>query len=333
MLRTITRVRRFFGIFLLLAAVPMATQATAQAPDSPPDSTILRSDPFLGMTTYRLWSGMAPDAYSEDPDEMPTVTVVAPREMPANGTAVVIAPGGGYVGLASVLEGMDVASWFSARGVTAFILKYRVGPKARLPIPFSDGARAMRFARTYAEHFKIDPNRIGMMGFSAGGHLTATTAGMADAGDPDASDPIERVSSRPDFMILGYPWLEGMAIDPATGTSQYCMFTRDETCDPKEYEKYLPIDLVSADIPPTFIYHTTNDDLVPVAGSVRYYAALEELGVPVEMHLFANGHHGTGLGGTDPSLQLWPVTLGEWMRGRGLLPPPPPRPPLAPPEQ
>src|SRR5207237_7394823 len=138
-----------------------------------------------------------------------------------NGTAIVIAPGGAYIGLAGTLEGVEPAAWFTARGATAFILTYRVGPQARLPISLFDGARAIRFVRANAKTFGVDPARIGMMGFSAGGHLAATTAVDATAGDPKADDLVERVSSRPDFLILAYPWLEGMQVR-SDGTSSYC---------------------------------------------------------------------------------------------------------------
>lgn len=282
------------------------------------------SDPFLGTATYRLWTGRAPGATSDGADETPTVTVFRPQEGRANGAAVVVAPGGGYIGLAAILEGREVADWFTARGVTAFVLKYRVGPKARLPIPFADGARAIRFVRAYAATFNIDPAWIGMIGFSAGGHLAATTAASATAGRADAGDPIERIGSRPDFLVLGYPWLEGTALD-AKGDSQYCDFSRHafpaSACEPRAYQQYAPTRLVTAAMPPTFIYHTTGDKLVPAEGSLRFYEALKARNVPVELHVFQEGEHGTGLGGSDPALTAWPILLENWLRGRGVFGP------------
>lgn len=271
----------------------------------------------LGLETFRLWQGWAPQASSDNPDEVPTLTLFRPQPGTANGTAVIVAPGGGYMRLATILEGRQVADWFTSRGITVFMLTYRVGAKARLPIPFLDGTRAVRYVRASAARFQINPNRIGMIGFSAGGHLTATTAGKADAGDVTSSDPVERVSSKPDFAILGYPWLEGMAISP-NGKSQYCTF-QAPPCDSKQYAQYRPVDYVTANFPPTFIYHTTADSLVRANGIVTFYEALIAKNVPAEMHIFANGQHGTGFGGADSALAHWPELLEEWLRGQGLL--------------
>jgi acetyl esterase/lipase len=202
-------------------------------------------------------------------------------------------------------------------GVTAFLLKYRVGPKARLPIPLSDGRRAIRFVRAHAATFDVDPARIGMIGFSAGGHLSAFTAATAEPGRADAADPVDRVSSRPDFLVLGYPWLEGTVVDPR-GRSQYCTFARVD-CRPQDFERFVPVKFVTKEMPPTFIYHTSTDGLVPVEGSLRFYEALRTLKVPVEMHLFAAGNHGTGLGGSDAALAEWPELLENWLRAQQLL--------------
>lgn len=292
---------------------PVAAQAAAPAPAD----TVALPAAALGLETVRLWQGRAPEASSDGAAETPTLTLFRPQFNTENGTAVIVAPGGGYMALSMMLEGRQVADWFTSRGITAFVLQYRVGPKARLPIPLLDGARAVRYVRANAARFKINPNRIGMIGFSAGGHLTATTAGKADAGMATSPDPIERVSSRPDFAILAYPWLEGAAIEP-TGKSQYCMF-QGTACDSKRYIQYRPINDVTESFPPTFIYHTTADSLVHATGIVSFYQALIAKKVPVEMHIFANGQHGTGLGGADPALTHWPELLEEWLRGQGLL--------------
>jgi acetyl esterase/lipase len=187
------------------------------------------------IESYRLWAGRPPGAQGQIDDGSPTVTVLRPQGGQSNGTAVVIAPGGAYIGLAGMLEGVEPAAWFTARGVTAFILTYRTGPNARLPVPLFDGARGVRLVRANAETFGVDPQRIGMMGFSAGGHLAATTAVDATEGDPASVDPIERVSSRPDFLILVYPWLDGTQVR-ADGTSSYCDFAEmggAPRCDPQ----------------------------------------------------------------------------------------------------
>lgn len=276
----------------------------------------LKAVPSTAVDVYRLWPGAGKDEAGT-----PTLTVMRPHAGRGNGTAIVIAPGGAYIGLAGMLEGVEPAAWFTAHGVTAFILTYRVGPAARLPVPFADGARAMRFVRANAKAFEVDPGRIGMMGFSAGGHLAATTAVDATPGNPDAADPIERVGSRPDFLVLAYPWLEGMQLR-ADGTSQYCEFllhSGASECRSQDYVRFRPLDHVTKDMPPTFLYHTTNDELVPVSGTVRFYEALVERGVPAELHAFESGHHGSGLAGDMPLLSEWPVLLEHWLRGRGLV--------------
>lgn len=275
-------------------------------------------------STYRLWPGRAPGAKSDSPGETPTVTWYPPPSGWSNGTAVIVAPGGSYLGLAGELEGTEPAAWLTTRGVTAFVLRYRVGSDARLPIPLLDGARAVRFVRAHAAEFHIKPNRIGMMGFSAGGHLTAMTAVRATAGNPNARDPVERVSSRPDFIILAYPWLEATTVMP-NGHSQYCDFAIAAThlpCRPQEYVRYTPRLYVTAKAPPTFIYLTSDDGLVPPEGALRLYEELWKRHVPVEMHIFEPGGHGSGLGGDDPELSSWPHLLQEWMRHHGLLPAP-----------
>ena len=313
------------------AAAAVGAQSSGGAPPAPLDTNPMQSDAPLPDAlrvgkTYRLWAGRAPGAKSDSPAETPTITWYPPPFGWSNKTAVIVAPGGAYVGLAGVLEGTEPASWFTTRGVTAFVLQYRVGRDARLPIPLLDGARAVRFVRAHAADFHVDPNRIGMMGFSAGGHLTAMTAVQATAGKPDASDPVERVSSRPDFIILGYPWLEGTQIMP-NGHSQYCNFAVWATrvpCHPQDYIRFTPLRYVTAKVPPTFIYLTSDDGLVPPQGALRFYEALWKLHVPVEMHIFEPGRHGSGLGGSDPALSMWPHLLQEWMRRHALLPPPAP---------
>jgi acetyl esterase/lipase len=202
--------------------------------------------------------------------------------------------------------------------VTAFVLKYRLGRAYLFPTPLSDAQRAIRFVRARAAEFGVIPDRIGMRGFSAGGHLTASTATFVEPGRPDAADPIERVGSRPDFIVLGYPWLNAMWKNPA-GVLSYCSALKLEPAQCVNFEPYSPDARVTAQTPPAFIYHTTDDELVPVEASVAFYRAMVKAGVPVEMHLFEKGKHGSGLGLGDPSLDQWSGLLEAWLRGRGLL--------------
>jgi acetyl esterase/lipase len=296
-----------------------AAQTGAPAPATP-----RVSDAFFGTATYRLWEGEAPGAQGAEDGDVPTLTVFRVHPRTGNGTAIVIAPGGAYRGLAANLEGRQVADWFASRGVTAFVLKYRLGSRYLYPTPLVDARRAIRFVRARAAEFEIAPDRIGMMGFSAGGHLTAMAATMPEAGRADAVDPLDRVSSRPDFQVLGYPWLNAMTKDQKA--LAYCGVLKIDPAQCGAFEQYAPERLVAKDTPPAFIYHTTDDELVPVDASVTFYRALNAAGVPVEMHIFASGRHGSGLGLGDAALDAWPGLLEAWLRGRGLLPPPPPRP-------
>ena len=307
------------GIIAFLAGLAAMSHAAAQTPVSPaPDAQLAASRASaMGLTTYRLWPGRAPMATSDSLFEVPTLTVFRPQPGTDNGTAVIVAPGGAYMGLATMLEGRPVADWFTSRGITAFVLTYRTGPKARLPIPLLDGERAVRYVRANAARFRVQPDRIGMIGFSAGGHLTASIAAEPKAGKPDAEDPIERAGSEVNFAVLAYPWLEGMTVGK-DGKSQYCDFALKD-CNPKDYAGFRPVTKVTAKFPPTFIYHTTEDSLVRPEGSIAFYQALVAKAVPVEMHIFAKGQHGTGLGGADPALSRWPELLDGWLRGQGLL--------------
>lgn len=276
--------------------------------------------------TFRLWDGRAPGATGDDAAQSPTLRIVRPPDGWANGTAIVIAPGGAYASLAVAQEGSEPASWFAARGVTAFVLTYRVGKAGRLPLPLLDGARAMRFVRAKAGEFGIDPARIGMLGFSAGGHLAATIAAEASDAAAEPADDIDKVSDRPDFLVLAYPWVEGPKLNPK-GNSDYCMYSQfllGGSCEPAAYAGYLPTGEVGPGMPPTFLFSTDEDTIVPADSVVRFYTELHANGVPAELHIFEKGQHGSGLGGSNPSLSQWPQLLQEWLRGHGLLPDPEP---------
>ena len=304
--------RRIWAAGLAFACLT-ATGAAAQTPRAQISAALpdIAREDFLEVRTF---------AIRPDRDDGVTVSVFTPQYGHQTGAAVIVAPGGGYINLAGSLEGRQVADWFAARGVTAFVLRYRQGAGHPLPEPIEDGERAVRFVRANAEAFGIDADRIGMIGFSAGGHLAAMTTRLSDRGDAAADDGVERVSSRPDFLVLAYPWLQATAVD-ARGGSAYCRFAKIARweCRAQDYAGYAPLPGLADQTPPTFIYHTTDDRLVPVQGSVDLYQALAAAGVDVEMHLFAHGPHGSGLGGSDPALALWPQALDAWLRARGYL--------------
>jgi acetyl esterase/lipase len=272
---------------------------------------------FLNIQTIRLWPGDAPQSKGSTCDDIPTLTIFGPRSGSANGSAVIVLPGGSYKGLAGDLEGREVADWFAVRGFRAFILSYRLTSHGYvLPVPLLDARRAVQLVRARARDYQIDPNRIVMIGFSAGGHLAALAGTQFVQGNPDAEDPLDRVSSRPDYLVLGYAWLGAITTD--TSHLSYCkIFNLMDKCNELR-TAYTPELFVTKDTPPTFMYHTFTDQTVPIQQALGFYNALVKAGVTSEMHVFANGPHGTGLGKGDPALDQWPNLLENWLRAQGL---------------
>lgn len=268
------------------------------------------------IRTIVLWEKGAPGAQGTEDRDIPTITVYPAYGSQRTGAAVIVAPGGGYTGLAANHEGRQVANYFNALGVSAFVLKYRLGPRYRHPIELGDAQRAIRTVRARAQEFGVQPDRIGMIGFSAGGHLTSTAGTHFDAGNPEAPDPIDRVSCRPDFLVLGYPVISFTAPYTHVGSRTALL---GENPDPKLVEDLSNELRVTAQTPPTFLFHTSADTGVPAENSISFYLALKKAGVPAEMHIFEKGPHGVGLDLQDPSLGQWPVLLGTWLRARGLL--------------
>ncbi len=260
-----------------------------------------------------LWTGGAPGAVGSAEEDTPTLTAYLPAANPTK-TAVVIAPGGGYVHLAAVKEGSDVAAWLNARGVAAFVLKYRLGPRYHNPIELGDAKRAIRTVRADAAKYGIAPDHIGMWGFSAGGHLTASTGTLFDAGNSAAADRIEQQSSRPDFLILAYPVIT--MLDPYVHQGSRLYLLGDAPTEAQQRAMSAELQ-VTAQTPPTFLFSTTDDKTVPVMNSVMFYSALVRAGVPAEMHLFEHGAHGSGLAAANPQLSGWTDLLIKWMRERG----------------
>ncbi len=269
----------------------------------------------LTLKTFPLWPEGAPGAQGERAADQPTLTVVKPDGAVSFGTAVIVAPGGGYQALASGHEGRQVADWFAARGVTAFVLSYRLCTFGyKHPVQLRDAQRALRWVRANADQYGVHPGRVGMIGFSAGGHLTAMASTLFDGGYSQASDPVERQSSCPDFAVLAYT---PTTFSEVRGATQQCFLgtaPSAETLDETNVDAN-----VNAQTPPTFLFHTTADELVSPLHAARYYSALVEAGVPAELHIFANGHHGQGLAQGDASLHVWPGLLDQWLRDRGLI--------------
>lgn len=296
------------GIFAIAGAHAQTTSCSTAGTDNA----------FLGIQTINLWPGAPPQAKGNGCDDIPTMTILSPRQGTENGSAVVIFPGGSYAMLAADIEGREIADWFTARGFRAFIVAYRLTSHGYvLPVPLLDARRAIQTVRARAAEYHIAADRIVAIGFSAGGHLAALAAVKPVPGDPDASDPVERVSSRPDYLVLGYPWLGAITTD--TSHLSYCKrFHLMDRCDALR-ALYTPALFVSKDTPPTFIYHTFNDNTVPIQQSLDFFEALVKAGVPSEMHVFANGNHGSGLGKGDPALDQWPALLEAWLRAKGLL--------------
>jgi len=300
-------------ILRCLIVLSVAAQCFAQAAQP----TAKHELKFSAETpTLPLWEHGAPGALGTGDQDTPTITVYLPIDSTRTGTAVVIAPGGSYGMLASNHEGRQFANWFNGMGVTAFVLKYRLGPRYHHPVELGDAQRAIRWARAHAEQYGYQPDRVGMMGFSAGGHLASTVGTHFDEGNPDATDAIDRVSCRPDFLILAYPVISMTAAYAHEGSATNLLGANASP----ELRKQLSNEFnVTPQTPPTFLLSTSADTLVPPENTVAFYEALRRAGVPAEMHVFEKGPHGVGLDLEDPVLGVWPTLLNNWLRDRGLL--------------
>ncbi|MGN6387340.1 MAG: alpha/beta hydrolase [Verrucomicrobiota bacterium] len=256
--------------------------------------------------TIRLWEKDAPGAKGTSDKDIPTLSIYLPEEGSATGAAMVICPGGGYGGLAQH-EGKDYGEWLAKHGVAGFVLKYRLGSAGyRHPVMLQDVSRAMRLVRSRASEWKVDPKRIGVMGSSAGGHLASTLLTHFDDGDASASDPIEKVSSRPDLGILCYPVIT-MGEKTHQGSKKNLL--GDNPSD--ELVKLLSNELqVTAQTPPTFLFHTAEDQVVPVENSLMFATALAGHDVPFDLHVYEKGRHGIGLANGHP----WTEECLKWLK-------------------
>lgn len=232
-------------------------------------------------------------------------------------SAVLICPGGGYAGVALKHEGTNIGKWFNDHGVTAIVLDYRVSKKGfSHPAPMDDVTRAMRIVRSRAEELGIDKDKIGVMGFSAGGHLASTLGTHFDEGNKDATDLVERESSRPNFMILCYPVIAFGESFTHKG-SQRNLLGKDASDE--LIKKFSNEKQVKPNTPPTFLFHCDNDKGVPPQNSIAFYLALKEKGIPAELHIYQNGGHGKGLAHKIPGTREWSNTLANWLRIRGII--------------
>ena len=293
------------GLLCLAALLAVASGAVAQSVSAP--------EP--------LWPKGAPGALGSADGDTPTLTVYAPATAKNTGAAALVCGGGGYSAIAFDAESIPAAKWLNGLGVTAFVLKYRLAPAYRHPVEMQDAQRAMRWVRANAKRFGVDTHRLGVVGFSAGGHLAATIATHNDQGNPAAGDTVDRHSCRPNFQILLYPVITMDTLNH--GSSRGNLLGPNPPADLLELlsnEKH-----VTATTPPAFIVHGKDDERVPVANSRLYYEALGKAGVAATLKLYDHGPHGFGLadgaGGTpvDPVLATWPGLAGEWLKTSGFL--------------
>jgi acetyl esterase/lipase len=289
------------AIFVLLWASMAAGQSISSQPASKPATQQVAN----GISFVPLWPrGSVPHAQGQRDADTPAVQVFGAAPDKATGAAMVVCPGGGYGGLAQH-EGPKVGQWFAENGITAFVLRYRLGPKYHYPAEIEDAQRAIRFVRADAAKWKIDPKRIGIIGFSAGGHLASSAATHYTAGDPGSEDPIDRVSSRPDLQILIYPVINLGGPDTHIGSRNNLL---GKDADPKLIELFSNQKQVTSDTPPGFVVHSITDKVVPVSNADNYVQAMKDAGVACEYIRLETGPHGFGL------TQLWTPQCLEWLR-------------------
>jgi len=316
MARTTARTARRIGTFTLAVMPLLAGSAMAQSPKAAPYAITAVDTAHGDREFHLLWPNGAPGALGDEPVDKPKITVyLAPADR-ATGAAVVVCPGGGYQVLAADHEGKQIAEWLNSLGVSAFVLQYRLGERYHHPAPLQDAQRAIRIVRSRAKEWRVDPKRVGILGFSAGGHLASTAATHFDDGQPDAADPIEREGSRPDFAVLCYAVIS--LEDPTAHAGSRRNLLGDPP-DPALVALLSNDKQVTARTPPTFLWHTADDTAVPVENSLQFFEALHKAGVPGELHVFPHGRHGLGLAPGDPSVSQWPRLCAVWMEGLGLL--------------
>ena len=263
-----------------------------------------------------LWPDGAPGARANDPNGKPTITIYLPSKEKASGAAVVICPGGGYWTVAIDHEGWQIAEWLNSLGIAGFVVNYRNHGGGYLhPAPIQDAQRAIRTVRSRAKEFNIDPNKIGIIGFSAGGHLASTAGTHFNERFSEPKDAIDQSSARPDFMILVYPVITFTGSPTHKGSGEG-LFGRKP--DAALLEAFSNEKQVTRQTPPTFLVHSDDDKVVPSENSVLFYLALRENKVPAEMHIYKKGGHGYGLGKKGTAESSWLDRCAAWMTSMGL---------------
>lgn len=295
---------------LVLSAALCAAQTLRPNAGDPPPSGFSRA--------ITLWPSGAPLAKGSASSDVPKLFYY-PATGPGVGSAVIVLPGGGYTHVVMEKEGAVEAKWLAAHGVAAFVLQYRLSPAYRYPVPMLDGARAIRFVRSHAAEFGIEPGKIGVWGFSAGGHLAGFLATAPEERDKKNPDLIERVNAHPDFAVFSYARLSMEPSVPRTGNMESLL---GEKPSPEMIDTISMVRHVTKETSPSFIYSTTADQTVNSMNATAYYDALKRAGVPVELHIFELGPHGTGMGQNLKGLaelEVWPLLLQHWLQFHGWM--------------
>lgn len=292
--------------------------------------TVLVMNASFGQSTViPLWDGEIPNSKPTDEVETyperdilwiekvntPTLEVFIPTEKLATGRGVIICPGGGYHGVSYDYEGTDLAKWFNAKGIAAFVLKYRMpnsdAVKVSYKAPLQDAQRAIRMVRFNAKKWHLNPEDIGIMGFSAGGHLASTLATQYDTANSFKESEMDTISARPDFAILIYPVIS-MNADFTHKGSRNSLLGKNP--DKKLIAQFSNELQVNAQTPPTFIVHAADDKGVPVENSLQYYRALVAAQVPAELHVYPKGGHGFSTAIGKGNLATWPDRMHDWLQ-------------------
>ncbi len=275
----------------------------------------------VAAETVPLWPDLPPGTTLREDGDVPQLIITRVKsDTPTAG--VVILPGGGYGGHAMDHEGHQFSAWFESLGITSAICTYRLRGKGNdgkgygHPAPMQDAQRAIQTLRARAKELNLDPNRIGVIGFSAGGHLCSTVSTHFADARPDSPDPIARVSSRPDFSILCYPVIALGKPHTHRGSQRNLI---GDNPDASLLKSLSNEQQVTAETPPTFLFHTGKDTVVPPQNSVEYYLACLRHEVPAELHVFHEGRHGLGLAGKQPGANQWPNLCADWLRRQGMV--------------